>query len=49
VLMGLFGGLKYFRFLWGISLYIGLALIALVLEVSTLVVASDPHRFEQDR
>jgi hypothetical protein len=49
VLMGLFDGLKYFRFLWGISLYIGLALIALVLEVSTLVVASDPHRFEQDR
>jgi hypothetical protein len=36
VLMDLSGGLKYFRFLWGVWLYIGLAAIALVLEVLTL-------------
>ena len=36
VLIGLSGNLKYYRFLWGIWLYIGLAAIALVLEVLTL-------------
>ena len=36
VLIGLSYGLKYTRFLWGIWLYIGLAPIALVLEVSIL-------------
>jgi hypothetical protein len=38
VLVGLSSGLKYFWFLWGIWLYIGLAAIALVLEVLTLAV-----------
>jgi hypothetical protein len=33
---GLFDGLKYSRFLWGVWLYIGLAAIVLVLEVLTL-------------
>jgi hypothetical protein len=44
VLLGSSYGLKYFRFLWGISLYIGLALIALVLEVLTLVAGKRPSQ-----
>jgi hypothetical protein len=46
MLMGLSDGLKYLRFLWGIWLYIGLATIALVLEVSTLAAG---RRLSQNR
>jgi hypothetical protein len=44
VLIGLPYGLKYFRFLWGIWLYIGLAPIALVLEVLTLAAGRRPSQ-----
>ena len=46
MLLGLSDGLKYTRFLWGIWLYIGLAAIALPLEI--LILATG-RRFPQER
>lgn len=37
ILMGLFDNLEFFRYLWGIWLYIGVAVSALTLEVLALV------------
>lgn len=44
MLMGLSDSLKYFRFLWGIWLYIGLAASTLILEVLTLATGRRPSQ-----